>query len=102
MLERVNELMMETMREEDNPETKYEYVGQVDIFNMNYLKNGLGDTKSDRKAATLSTERSLTMLPRLAKMDNGKASLPKERERIKEINTVIYEIRKKFDQKLQY
>lgn len=42
MLEKVNEMMMETQREEEDPERKYEYVGQIDIFNMNYLKNGHG------------------------------------------------------------
>jgi hypothetical protein len=77
-------------------------VGQVDIFNMNYLKNGHApDSKSERKLENLTTDRSV-VLPRLDRTNNSKASLPKERERIKEINTVIYEIRKKFDQKLQY
>lgn len=81
---------------------RYEYVGQVDIFNMNYLKNGhTNESKYNKNLESLSTERSL-VLPRLGRINNSKAFLPKERERIKEINTVIYEIRKKFDQKLQY
>jgi hypothetical protein len=53
MLEKVNE-MMEKREEDENPEKKYEYVGQIDIFNMNYLKNG-HDAKNDKKLDSLST-----------------------------------------------
>lgn len=42
---------------------KYELVSKVDIFNMNYLKN----SKGDKNMQSLSTERSLTVLPKIHK-----------------------------------
>ena len=76
-------------------------LGYTDVFNLNYLKSG-GSLKIDSEKKTLaSSGRSSNFLPKIKHTSSMSNYPPKEREKIKDGQKLIHELRKRFDDKLR-
>lgn len=74
-------------------------MGPTDIFNMNYLKSREQSNPSHRKDS--ESIHSTLFFPKIVHTNLSSHVLPKERERIKDSNLLIREVRKGFEDRLR-